>query len=85
MSITLHVTPGQQYAPSHSSCSPDRQCVSAEQSSTAPRYVAPQKKKLDVSLYITGERVGVTVGGVGSLSRTLHVVSAKQLWPSGQL
>jgi hypothetical protein len=40
---------------------------------------------LDVSLYITGERVGVTVGGVGSLSRTLHVVSAKQLWPSGQL
>ena len=31
MSMTLHVTPGQQYAPSsHSLCSPDPQCVSTE-------------------------------------------------------
>ncbi len=86
MSITLQVTPAQQYAPwSHSACFPNRQCVSTEQSSTAPRYVAPQKKEFDVALYPRGESVGATLGGVGSLSRMLHSVSAKQLWPSGQL
>jgi hypothetical protein len=72
MSITLHVTPTQQYNPgAHPSCFPDRQCVSIEHPSTASAYVAPQK-----NLYAMGAIVGDTVGG---MSRRLHPVSAKQV------
>jgi hypothetical protein len=77
MSITLHVTPTQQYNPgAHPSCFPDRQCVSIEHPSTASAYVAPQKKEFDVSLYAMGAIVGDTVGGK---SRRLHPVSAKHV------